>query len=98
MGLRDSQHIGRIIIHPKDPNTVYVAALGHLWGPNKERGLFKTIDGGKTWTAIKQIDDDTGFIDLAMDPSDPQTLYAAAYRVRRDAFSGGNPAVQLSLE
>jgi photosystem II stability/assembly factor-like uncharacterized protein len=85
MGLRDSQHIGRIIIHPKDPNTVYVAALGHLWGPNKERGLFKTTDGGKTWTAIKQIDD-------------PQTLYAAAYRVRRDAFSGSNPAVQLSLE
>ena len=73
---------------------VYVAALGHVWGPNKERGLFKTIDGGKTWTASKFIDEDTGFIDLAMDSSEPDTLYAAAYCVRRDGFSGGNPAVQ----
>jgi photosystem II stability/assembly factor-like uncharacterized protein len=98
MGLRDSRHIGRIVIHPKDPDVVYVAALGHLWGPNKERGLFKTTDGGKTWAAVKHINDETGFIDLAMDPSDPQTLYASAYRVRRDAFAGGNPAVQLSLD
>jgi photosystem II stability/assembly factor-like uncharacterized protein len=95
MGLRDSRHIGRIVIHPKDPEVVYVAALGHLWGPNKERGLFKTTDGGSTWAAVKYIDDETGFIDLSMDPSDPQTLYAAAYRVRRDAFAGGSPAVQL---
>jgi photosystem II stability/assembly factor-like uncharacterized protein len=94
MGLKDSHHIGRIVIHPKNPNIVYVAALGHFWGPNKERGLYKTSDGGKTWQKSKYIDDDTGFIDVAMDPVEPNILYAAAYAVRRDAFSGGNPALQ----
>jgi photosystem II stability/assembly factor-like uncharacterized protein len=94
MGLKETQHIGRVVIHPRDPDIVYVAALGHLWGPNKERGLYKTSDGGKTWQLVKFIDADTGFIDLAMDPADPQTLYAAAYCVRRDDFAGGNPAVQ----
>jgi photosystem II stability/assembly factor-like uncharacterized protein len=95
MGLKESAHVGRIVIHPRAPDIVYVAALGRLWGANKERGLYKTRDGGKTWEQIKFLDEDTGFIDLAMDPADPETLYAAAYRVRRDAFSGGNPAVQL---
>jgi photosystem II stability/assembly factor-like uncharacterized protein len=95
MGLRDSHHVGRIVIHPRNPDVVYVAALGHAWGPNRERGLFKTTDGGRTWQAVKYVNDDTGFIDLAMDPSAPETLYAAAYRVRRDAFAGGNPAVQF---
>jgi photosystem II stability/assembly factor-like uncharacterized protein len=95
MGIKDSRHIGRIVIHPKNPDIVFVAALGHLWGPNKQRGLYRTTDGGKTWDAFKTIDADTGFIDLVMDPSDPDTLYAAAYQVRRDAFSGGNPAVQF---
>jgi photosystem II stability/assembly factor-like uncharacterized protein len=93
-GLRDTQHIGRIVIHPTNPDIVYVAALGHVWGANRERGLYKTADGGKTWQQVKFLDADTGFIDLAMDPSDPDTLYATAYRVRRDAFSGGNPAEQ----
>jgi photosystem II stability/assembly factor-like uncharacterized protein len=91
MGLRDSHHIGRIVIHPHNHDVVYVAALGHLWGPNRERGLYKTVDGGQSWQQIKFIDDNTGFVDVAMDPSDPDTLYAAAYEVRRDAFSGGNP-------
>jgi photosystem II stability/assembly factor-like uncharacterized protein len=95
VGLQESRHIGRIVIHPTNPDIVYVAALGHLWGPNKERGLYRTIDGGKTWKAVKTIDADTGFIDVVMDPSDPNTVYAAAYRVRRDPFSGGNPAVQF---
>jgi photosystem II stability/assembly factor-like uncharacterized protein len=94
MGLKDSRHIGRIVIHPKDPDTVYVAALGHLWGANKERGIFKTTDGGKTWQAVCQLNDETGFVDLAMNPSNPDVLYGCAYRVKRDAFSGGNPAVQ----
>ncbi len=94
-GLRDTQHVGRIVIHPTNPDIVYVAALGHVWGPNRERGLYKTTDGGKTWLQVKFLDADTGFIDLVMDPGDPETLYAAAYRVRRDAFSGGNPAEQF---
>jgi photosystem II stability/assembly factor-like uncharacterized protein len=94
MGLKDSEHIGRILIHPKNPDIVYVAAVGHLWGPNKERGIYLTRDGGKTWEQSKFLNEETGFIDLAMDPRDPDTVYAAAYRVRRDAFSGGNPAIQ----
>jgi photosystem II stability/assembly factor-like uncharacterized protein len=94
MGLRDSHHIGKIVIHPKNADVVYVAALGHLWGPSKERGLYVTRDGGKSWEQSKFLDEETGFIDLAMDPGNPDILYAAAYRVRRDAFSGGNPAVQ----
>ena len=95
MGLKETRHIGRVVIHPTNPDLVYVAALGRVWGPNKERGLFKTEDGGKTWACVKFLDDDTGFIDLAMDPSDPDTLYAAAYAVRRDAFSGGGPKSQF---
>jgi photosystem II stability/assembly factor-like uncharacterized protein len=94
MGLKDSHHIGRIVIHPTNPDVVYVAALGHLWGPSKERGLYKTDDGGRTWQLSKYINEDTGFIDVAMDPAEPGTLYVAAYQVRRDAFAGGNPAVQ----
>ncbi len=95
MGLKESHHIGRIVIHPQNPNIVYVAALGHLWGPNKERGLFKTSDGGKTWDNIKFIDENTGFIDVAIDPVEPDILYAAAYCVRRGGFSGGNPVIQF---
>ena len=95
MGLKDTHHIGRIVIHPKHPEIVYVAALGHFWGPNRERGIFKTTDGGKTWEHCKYIDDNTGFVDIAMDPVEPHILYAAAYCVRRDGFSGGNPAVQF---
>jgi photosystem II stability/assembly factor-like uncharacterized protein len=94
-GLDDTRHVGRVVIHPTNPDIVYVAALGHVWGPNEQRGLYKTTDGGKTWRRVKYLDADTGFIDLAMDPADPDTLYAAAYRVRRDAFSGGNPAEQF---
>ncbi len=93
-GLKDSAHIGRIVIHPKNPRIVYVAALGRLWGPNRERGLFKTTDAGRTWRRVKFINEDTGFIDLVMDPKDPNILYAAAYQVRRGPFAGGNPAVQ----
>src|SRR5664279_4308298 len=69
MGLADTKSIGRVIIHPTGPDTVYVAALGHLWGPNNERGVYKTTDGGKSWTRVLFVDDTTGFVDLAMDPS-----------------------------
>jgi photosystem II stability/assembly factor-like uncharacterized protein len=92
MGLENTRHISRIVINPGDPHIVYVAAMGHLWGPNEERGIYKTIDGGKTWTKILYVDEDTGFADLAMDPSDSLTLYAAAYEYRRTPYhfsSGG---------
>jgi len=97
MGLRDSHHIGRIVIHSSNPDIVYVAALGHLWGPNKERGLFKTTDGGKTWINTKFINEDTGFVDVAIDPNSPNTLYAAAYQRRRRGwgFIGGGPGSGL---
>ncbi len=93
VGLKDTHHIGRIVIHPTDPNVVYVAADGHLWGGNAERGLFKTTDGGKTWVNTKFINEDTGFTDVAMDLSEPNTLYAAAYQRRRTpfGFNGGGP-------
>lgn len=93
VGLRDTHHIGRIVVHPGNPDVAYVAALGHLWGPNKERGLYRTTDGGKTWTNTKFIDEDTGFVDVAMDPASPSTLYAASYQRRRQPFgyNGGGP-------
>src|SRR5712692_5277360 len=93
VGLKDSHHIGRIVIHPGNPDVVYVAALGHLWGPNKERGVYKTTDGGKTWTQSLFINEDTGVVDIAMDLQSPDTLYAAAYERRRTAFgfNGGGP-------
>jgi photosystem II stability/assembly factor-like uncharacterized protein len=93
MGLAPTHHIGRIVINPRNPNVVYVAALGHLWGPNPERGVYKTSDGGKTWSQVLKINDDTGVSDIAMDPQSPDTLYAAAYRRRRTVFgfNGGGP-------
>ena len=93
MGLKNSQHIGRIVVHPTNPDIVYLAALGPLWGPGRERGLFKTTDGGKTWTNTKFISEHTGFVDIAMDPKDPDVLYAAAYQRERRAYSflGGGP-------
>jgi len=79
MGLRDSQHIARIIVHPKTPEIVYVASMGHLFSTNAERGVFKTVDGGKTWQKALYVDDKIGAVDLAMVLSDPETLYAATY-------------------
>ena len=97
MGLGDTHHIGRIAIDPADPDIVYVAALGHLWGPNKERGLFRTTDGGRTWKNTLSIDENTGCVDVAMDPENPSTLYAAAYQRRRRGwgFIGGGPGSGL---
>lgn len=83
MGLAQTRSIAKIVIDPRDPNTVFVAALGHLWGTNPERGIYKTSDGGTTWAKILFVDDTTGAIDLKMDPSNPQILYAATWhRVR----------------
>lgn len=92
MGLEETRHISRIIINPGNPNIVYVAAMGHLWGPNEERGIYKTIDGGKTWKKVIFINKNTGFADLAIDPEDSLILYAAAYEHRRLPYhfsSGG---------
>ena len=79
MGLHDSQHIARIVIHPTDPNTVYVAVMGHLYSTNPERGVFKTTNGGETWEKVLYVDEKIGVVDLVMNTKDPSTLYAAAY-------------------
>lgn len=92
MGLKESHHIGRIVIHPQNPDIVYVAALGHLWGANPERGLYRTKDGGKTWERILFINANTGIVDIAIEKKG-RVLYAAAYQRRRRAwgFVGGGP-------
>jgi len=92
-GLYETRHIGSVVIHPGDNDTVYVAAVGQLWGPNPERGVYRSKDGGDTWEHVLYIDDDTGAIDLVMDPSDPNTLFAAMYQRRRTSFgfNGGGP-------
>ncbi|HEY6213607.1 MAG TPA: hypothetical protein VIW45_15045 [Vicinamibacterales bacterium] len=92
-GLKDSRHIGRIVIHPTNPDIVYVAACGHLWGPNAERGVFKTADGGRTWTKSLFVDENTGATDIVMDPQNPDVLFAATYQRQRAAwgFNGGGP-------
>ena len=91
MGLPTSRHINRIVIHPENNDIVLVAALGSLWGPGGDRGVYKTTDGGKTWNAVLTVDEDTGANDLTMDPSNPRVLYATTYQRRRTAccFNGG---------
>jgi photosystem II stability/assembly factor-like uncharacterized protein len=93
MGLRESNHIGRIVIDPQDTDIVYVAAVGRLWGANKERGVFKTIDGGVTWQHVLAINENTGAVDLIMDPANSKVILAAAYQRRRTGwgFNGGGP-------
>ncbi len=88
MGLVDTRHIGKIVIDAKNPDIVYVAAMGHSWTPNAERGVFKTTDGGATWTKSLCVDDRTGAIDLAMDRSDPRILYASLYQIVSGPGSG----------
>ena len=92
VGLEKTQHIGRIVVHPTNPDIVWVSALGALWGSNPERGLYKTTDGGRTWALSKFISDKAGFVDVAIDPRNPNVLFAASYeRVRGPHFlkSGG---------
>src|SRR5439155_14194882 len=83
LGLDETRHIGRVVVHPANPDVAYVAALGDLWGPNPARGVFKTTDGGKSWEKTLSVDADTGATDLAIDPEDPQVLFAATYQRRR---------------
>ncbi|MDQ6611171.1 MAG: glycosyl hydrolase, partial [Gemmatimonadota bacterium] len=84
--LPKSQHIGRIVIDPRDPNVVYVAAMGPLWSPGGERGLYKTTDGGRTWTNTKDLGPQTGFTDVVIDATNPDILYAASLQRERRAF------------
>jgi photosystem II stability/assembly factor-like uncharacterized protein len=97
VGLRDTRHIGRVRIHPGNPDLVYVAAVGHAFGPNLERGVFRSKDGGKTWEKVLFVDEKTGAIDLALDPTNPRTLYAAFYQVVRLpwGFESGGPGSGL---
>ena len=93
IGLKTSEHIGRIQIDPRNPNVVYVASQGPLWSAGGERGLYKTTDGGATWTAILTISPDTGISDVVFDPKNPDILYASAYQRRRAVgqMIGGGP-------
>lgn len=97
MGLRESQNIQRIVIDPRNPDVVYVAALGHLYGPNDQRGLYKTVDGGRTWNRVLWVDENTGASDIALDPSNPDVIYASTYQRRRAAwgYNGGGPGSGL---
>ncbi len=96
MGLKDSFQIGSIKIHPSNPAIVYVGALGRLYGPNEERGLYKTENGGKSWSKIHYVDDKTGVIEMIMHPTDPDTLIIATYERQRDGYDTNSPAKKIA--
>ncbi len=102
IGLENSERIANIIVNPENSNEIYVAALGSLWSDNKERGVYKSVDGGNTWENILFLNESTGCADLAMDPSDPNTLYASMWEFRRTAWSfnsgGDNSALYKSTD
>ena len=83
IGLRETQSISRVVLDPRNPETVYVSATGPLFGASEDRGIYKSTNGGRTWTKVKYVDDNTGFTDLAIDHSNPAVLYAASYQRRR---------------
>ncbi len=87
VGLSDSHDIPALAVDPRDPDVCFVAALGHLWGPNAERGVYRTTDGGRTWQPVLRIDQDTGACDVVLDPGHPDTVYAAMYQRRRSPYS-----------
>ena len=87
LGLKKSEHIGRVVVDPRDSKVVYVAAEGPLWGPGGDRGLYKSADGGKNWKAVLTISENTGVVDVQLDPSNPDIVYAAAYQRRRHVFT-----------
>ena len=97
VGLKQSEHIGKILIDPRDSDTVYVAAQGPLWGPGGDRGLYKTTDGGKTWNQILKVDENTGVTDIVQDPRNPDVLLAASYQRRRHVWTiiNGGPGSAL---
>ena len=87
IGLEDSRHICRVRIHPRNPDLVYAAALGHLFGPNEQRGVYRSTDGGENWEQVHFVDENAGCVDLVMDPTNPRVLYASFWRVRRSPWS-----------
>jgi photosystem II stability/assembly factor-like uncharacterized protein len=97
VGLQQTYHIGAVVVHPKNPDVVYVAALGHLWGPNPERGVYRSTDGGQTWKQVLTRGSEAGAVDLAMDPGNPRVLYAAFWQVSRKPwrFDSGGPGSGL---
>ena len=102
VGLKRSEHIGRIAISPKDSNTVFVAAEGPLWSPGGDRGVYRTTDGGKSWKKVLNVSENTGFADVAIDTDDPDTIYAAAYQRRRHVWTlidgGPESAIYRSVD
>lgn len=101
-GLPESHHIGRVVMHPTDPNTIWVAVLGHLYSPNQERGIYKTTDGGTTWNRTLFVDGSTGAVDLMLDPQNPNVLFAATWERMRHAWdfqgSGNGSAIYKSAD
>ncbi|MFQ5606080.1 MAG: glycosyl hydrolase [bacterium] len=97
LGLENSERISAILIHPEQPDIVYVGVLGHLWNANEERGVYKTTDGGKSWEQVLKVDENTGCASLAMDTEDPQIIYAGMWEFRRKAYSftSGGPGSNL---
>ena len=97
MGLKDSRQIGALIVHPQNPDMALVAALGHAFGPNQERGIFRTTDGGKSWTKVLSKDENTGGIDVVFDPHNPNIVFASLWQARRQPwfFSSGGPGSGL---
>jgi len=102
IGLKDTRHIIRIVVHPKNPDIVWVAALGHIFGANEERGVYKTMDGGKTWRKVLYANKQAGAVDLVMEPGNPSTLYASTWNVIRTPYSlesgGEGSAVWKSID
>ncbi|MCB9080137.1 MAG: glycosyl hydrolase [Lewinellaceae bacterium] len=92
IGLGESEHIGRIRVHPTNPDLVYVAAIGNLWKPSNQRGVYRSKDGGKTWERILYVSDNAGAVDLILDPNNPRIIYASTWQIKRNGFrmdSGG---------
>ena len=96
-GLADTRHIGKVRVHPRNPDRVYVAALGHAFGPNEERGVFRSTDGGKSWQKVLYVSERAGAVDLSIDPQNPEILYATTWEVQRNFWelSSGGPGSAL---